>query len=111
MPDSRHFVTTWLDGRQTFGLRMVDTETRTTRTIYGAPASLLSPSVSPDGTRLAFVTGVGRWKLVEIMLGDGRVRQLGSGAQVEWYPSIGPDGTRLVFAQSSATASTFARWH
>jgi len=62
--------------------------------------ALLNPSVSPDGTRLAFVTGDGRWKLAEVTPGDGRVRQLGSGSQVVWYPSIGPAGARLAFADS-----------
>jgi hypothetical protein len=36
--------------------------------------------VSPDGGRVAFVTGDTRWKLVEVTLDNGRVRQLESGS-------------------------------
>ena len=104
MPDSRHLVT------EPHGnlpiLVMVDTDTSTSRTILKTPMSLLSPTVSPDGTRLAFVTGDSRWKLAEVTLSDGRVRELGSGSRTSWFPSLAPDGLRLAYAASSPDGFT-----
>ena len=98
MPDSRHIVAyMFLDGQDR--LRMADIETGTSRTIYSSPAAVLNPSVSPDGSRIAFITGDARWKLVEVVLADGRVRALGTGSQASWFPSLNPDGTRLAFAE------------
>jgi Tol biopolymer transport system component len=101
MPDGRRFVTETIPSGGRPGLAMVDTGTLTSRTILRSPAALLNPNVSPDGTRLAFVTGDGRWKLAEVTLGDGRVREIGSGNPLSWYPSLSPDGTRLAFAGGS----------
>jgi hypothetical protein len=97
MPDSRHYVTEMgQPGRP--GFAMVDTDSLTYRTILRSPTPLLNPSVSPDGTRLAYTTGDGRWRLVEVTLADGRVRELGSGIGISWFPSLGPDGARLAFS-------------
>jgi Tol biopolymer transport system component len=101
MPDSRHFVTETPHAGLP-GFVMVDTDavTTRTRTFLRSPTPLLNPSVSPDGRRLAFVTGTVSWNLAEVTLDDGRVRQLGSGSRVSWYPSLAPDGMRLAFANS-----------
>ena len=99
MPDSRHFVTEKPHAGSP-GVVIVDTDTLTARTILRSPTPLLNPSVSPDGTRLAFVTGNSRWNLAEVTLGDGRVRQLETGSRTSWFPSLAPDGLRLAFANS-----------
>jgi Tol biopolymer transport system component/predicted Ser/Thr protein kinase len=97
MPDAQHIVAyMFLDGIDR--LRMVNVETGTTRTIYSSPAAILNPAVSPDGSRLAFVTGDVRWKLVEVLLAGGLVRELGSGGRASLFPSLSPDGARLAFA-------------
>jgi Tol biopolymer transport system component len=101
MPDSRHVVAYMFQDAQD-RLRMIDTETEASRTIYTSTASVLNPSVSPDATRLAFSTGDARWKLVEVSLSDGRVRALGGGSRAMWYPSLSPDGTRLAFSAASS---------
>ena len=81
MPDSRHIVAYMSLDRPRSARAWSDIETGTSRTIYSSPAAVLNPSVSPDGSRLAFVTGDVRWKLVEVVLADGRVRALGTGSQ------------------------------
>jgi Tol biopolymer transport system component/predicted Ser/Thr protein kinase len=98
MSDSRHFVSEEME-LGTPGFAMVDTDTLASRTILRSQFPLLTPSVSPDGTRLAYGTGDGRWKLVEVSMADGRVRELGSGSHLAWFPSLNPDGTRLAFAE------------
>jgi Tol biopolymer transport system component len=97
MPDSRRFVSEVLQG-QRFGMAMTDIETGMSRTISLSSTGTLNPGVSPDGTRLAFIVGDVRWKLVEVSVGDGRVRDLRDGNVISWFPSLSPDGTRLAFA-------------
>ena len=88
---------------------MVDTEVGTSRTILSSPMTLEDPKVSPDGKHLAFVTGDPRWKLIEVTLADGRVRELGSGGRASRFPSLSPDGTRLAFADTSAGNDSYIR--
>jgi Tol biopolymer transport system component/predicted Ser/Thr protein kinase len=98
LPDSRHLVMAPpMTGGQLSGIALVDTEAQTARLILRSPTSLLAPSVSPDGARLAFVTGESRWKLAEVMLADGRVRELETGGRQSLFPSLNPDGTRLAY--------------
>lgn len=98
MPDSRHIAMEEQASR--FGFAMVDTHTLTSRTILRSPTPLMTPSVSPDGKRLAFGIGDDRWRLVEVTVADGRVREIGSGSRLPWFPSVSPDGTRLAFADA-----------
>ena len=77
---------------------VVDSETQISRAIFTSPEIILQSSVSPDGTRLAFVSGELREKLVEVRIADGRVRALESGSHLSRFPSLSPDGTRLAFS-------------
>jgi len=101
MPDSRHVVSVRVLDGQGVGLSLIDTEAGTTRIILTSPVMLMDPTVSPDGKHLAFVTGDDRWKLIEVTLADGRVRELGSGVRFSMFPSLSPDGTRLAFSDGS----------
>ena len=103
LPDSRHVVTARVQDGQGVGLALVDTETGTIRTILTGPMLLMDPRASPDGKRMAFVTGDDRSKLIEVTVADGRTRELGSGVRVSMFPSLSPDGTRLAFVDHSAT--------
>ena len=109
MPDSRHVVSSRLQAGHGSRIVMIDTETSTARTILSSPVSVLGPSVSPDGTRLAFASGDDRWKLAEVTLADGRARDLASGSSTAMFPSLSPDGTRLAFADSAAGMNSAIR--
>jgi Tol biopolymer transport system component/predicted Ser/Thr protein kinase len=99
MPDSRRLVATV--GARESALTVIDTDVLEMRTLWATPLPLLNPSASPDGARLAFVTGDTRWKLAEVAIDDGRVRVFDSGSRAAWYPSLSPDGTRLMFADDA----------
>jgi len=64
------------------------------------------PSVSPDGNRLAYVTGEPEWDVVEISLADRSVHSLVAGGGIAWWPAWHPSGTH--FAYSTAREGAFA---
>ncbi|HTP60434.1 MAG TPA: hypothetical protein VMM82_16040, partial [Spirochaetia bacterium] len=62
-------------------------------------AHLWQPSISPDGTRLVAVQGVGPYsRLVSVDMASGSLRVLISWAEGNLYtPAFSPDGRRLAF--------------
>ena len=60
-------------------LLIVDTMDGTQRTVGVAPTGFASPSVSPDGKRIAYETGQFGWDILEISIPNGEFRTLVSG--------------------------------
>ena len=59
-----------------------------------------SPAVSPDGTRVAYVTlrhGNGSFNIVTTTLDGGELRQLTLGTRSGRVPAWSPDGTRIAY--------------
>jgi Tol biopolymer transport system component/predicted Ser/Thr protein kinase len=105
MPDSRRLVVVSLPGPN-MTLSMLDTATGTARVIYLSAYSLLTPAVSPDGHRIAFMGGDVSWELAEIQVPSGRVRTMPSAGGVSWWPAWAPSGTHYAFiADRSAQPS------
>jgi len=75
--DNRHIAIVLRNGsgdRST--LLTVDTTDGTRRTIGVAPTGFESPSVSPDGKRIAYETGQFGWDILEISIPNGELRTL-----------------------------------
>lgn len=97
MPDSRRVVLIGpsdLEGT----LFIVDTVDGGKRTIYASPDTLLYPSVSPDGKRIAFASGRSEWNLVEVAVPSGQVRTMLAGGGVSFFPAWAPSGTHYLYA-------------
>ena len=56
-----------------------------------------SPSVSPDGKRIAYETGQFGWDVLEISIPNGEVRTLVSGG-ISRMPDWAPSGTHFIFS-------------
>ena len=97
MPDNRRLL---LVRREGDGSRMVMLDARdgSTRPIYSSPSPALTPTVSPDGKKIAYVEGRAEWNLMEISVPEGRVSTLLAGGGVAWYPAWAPSGTHYLFA-------------
>jgi hypothetical protein len=58
---------------------------------------MLSGSVSPDGTRLAYVAGEYSWDVLEVSLADRTTRALVAGGGIAVWPDWAPSGTHFLF--------------
>jgi Tol biopolymer transport system component len=98
MPDSRRLVVGQMREDGSFALSILDTRDGSRRVLYASPEILLSPAVSPDGTRLAFSTGRVQWHLLEVGIPDGRVRTLLAAGGISVNPAWSPSGASYLFS-------------
>jgi Tol biopolymer transport system component len=105
MPDGRRVVLTRIVGPEAHTLSMLDTITGTDRVFYVSPQALTSGGVSPDGRRVAYVSGRIQWNIVEISTSDGRVRTLQASGGITQFPAWTASGTRYLH-----TAYHGGRW-
>ena len=97
-PDNRHMAIVVRNGsgdRST--LSIVDTTDGTRRTVGVTPTGFASPSVSPDGKRIAYETGQFGWDILEISIPNGEIRTLVSGG-IAMKPDWAPSGTHFIFS-------------
>ncbi|WP_442902992.1 Tol-Pal system beta propeller repeat protein TolB [Gilliamella sp. wkB108] len=88
-------------GPFTHELRVADYDGYDQITIHRAKKTLMSPTWSPDGKKLAYVTfESGRSALVLQTLDTGSVETIASFPQHNGAPSFSPDGSKLAFALS-----------
>lgn len=97
MPDSRRIVLTRIVGPDAHTLSMLDTSQGAHRVFYVSPEALTSGAVSPDGTRVAYVTGRIQWNIIEIRIADGRARTLQASGGISQFPVWTASGTRYVY--------------
>ncbi|MGD0049895.1 MAG: protein kinase [Bryobacteraceae bacterium] len=101
-PDSRHLLVSGGNFNNTISL--IDSTDGSSRVIYRATGLLLSPSVSPDGKKIAYSGGAAEWNVLEISLPEGRVHTVVGGGGVSWEPDWAPSGTHYLFSTFSTGA-------
>ena len=97
MPDSRRVVLTRIVGPDAHTLSMLDTIQGAHRVFYVSPEALTSGAASPDGTRVAYVTGRIQWNIIEVRIADGRARTLQASGGINQFPVWTASGTRYVY--------------
>jgi serine/threonine protein kinase len=103
LPDSRHLAVT---GRQhPSELVLWDTESSAKRLLLRTTVHLRDPSVSADGSRLAFDTGTSDSDVMELAIESGAVRPLRATGVYEQDPDYSPSGDRFVYSDWSTGAS------
>ncbi len=101
-PDNRHVAIAVRNG----GLAIIDTIDGTRRTIGASATGFESPSVSPDGKRIAYETGQFGWDILEISIPNGEVRTVVSGG-ISLTPDWAPSGTHFIFSIPTGEGTGF----
>jgi len=96
LPDSRHLVIAELTGGLSSRQLLVDVANDARRVIYSSPESLFYPSVSPDGTRIAYTAAATEWDVLEVTLRAGSVHTMLGGGGVSWAPDWAHSGTHYL---------------
>ncbi len=84
-----------------FRLQVADSDGFNPQTIVTSPEPLLSPSWSPDGQRLLYVSFEDkRAKVYSQTVGDGRREMIAEFSGINSAPAVSPDGKRLALTLS-----------
>ena len=96
-PDSRHLAVLDIDiPGDRHSLSVYDVLTGRGKEVYSSPDGLRSPSVSPDGRRIAYAKAAIEWDIIEVSVPSGAVRALQAGGGFSWMPSWAPSGSHYL---------------
>jgi len=97
MPDSRYAV--FSDSTATHHSQIYMTDTRSGRywPVFLEDRPAAAPSVSPDGARVAYESGLSHADVIAVPLGDGQVRTLLGTSRTEQMADTSPVGQQLVY--------------
>jgi eukaryotic-like serine/threonine-protein kinase len=97
LPDSRRLMY-----RGAGRVLLLDTQDGSRRVVYASESGLGSIAVSPDGNRLAYVTGRPEWDVIEISLPSAQVRTvMAENGVISFQPDWHPSGTHFLVAKST----------
>lgn len=96
------YVTATGTGRNTqYALMVADSDGHNPQTVVRSPEPLLSPSWSPDGNRIAYVSFEGGNSTIFIQnIGSGAREQVAKFRGINSAPSFSPDGRKLAMTLS-----------
>src|SRR5579864_6773606 len=98
MPDSRRVVLSFGSPAHPHQqLWMADTATDRVEAITADEGRKMTPSVSPDGKKIAYSSEVFNYDVVEMPVEGGPVRPLVATSQDELFPAWSPVGSRLAY--------------
>lgn len=88
-------------GETLFGLQVADSDGHNPQTILSSREPIMSPSWSPDGNRLAYVSFEGKRSAVYVQdVRTGQREQVTSSPGINGAPAWAPDGQRLALTLS-----------
>ncbi len=100
-------ATTWLPDSRRLMYRgasrvlLLDTQDGSRRVVYASESGLGNIALSPDGKRLAYITGRAEWDVIEISLPSAQVRTLmAENGVISFQPDWHPSGTHFLVAKS-----------
>lgn len=110
-PDGKTLVFAGTQHRPTSDLYSKPVDGRVVTQLTSAPGDDAMPSISPDGTRLAFASNrSGNWDIYVMPVTGGPAVQVTTDSGDELHPSWSPDGAKLVFSRLGAASSRWEMW-
>lgn len=110
-PDGKTLIFAGTQHRPTSDLYAKPVDGRVVTQLTSASGDDAMPSVSPDGTRLAFASNrSGNWDIYVMPVAGGPAVQVTLDSGDELHPSWSPDGTKLVFSRLGAASGRWEMW-
>lgn len=110
-PDGKTLVFAGTQHRPTSDLYSKPVDGRVVTQLTSAAGDDAMPSVSPDGTRLAFASNrAGNWDIFVMPVAGGPAVQVTTDAGDELHPSWSPEGDKLVFSRLGAASGRWEMW-
>ena len=97
--------------RPTFDLYRKNIDGRTVTLLTDDPSDDLMPTISPDGSTVAFASNrTGNWDIFTMPLTGGAPTQITFDADEEVQPTWSPDGKRLAFSRLNGRTGAWEIW-
>ncbi len=109
--DGRHMAFAGTQHRTTADIYIKRIDSRVVTQLTNDAAEDTMPSISPDGTRIAFASNrSGNWDIFVMPISGGRPLQVTSDPSHEVHPSWSPDGTRLIYNRLGLSSGRWEMW-
>ncbi|MEY3142889.1 MAG: hypothetical protein RLY21_1382 [Planctomycetota bacterium] len=97
--------------RTTFDLYKKSVDGRTVTQLTNDPSDDLMPSISPDGTMVAYASNRnGNWDIFTMPIAGGAPTQITFDIDEEVQPTWAPDGKRLAFSRQNGRTGAWEIW-
>ncbi|MEO0511728.1 MAG: DPP IV N-terminal domain-containing protein [Planctomycetota bacterium] len=110
-PNGTHVYFASTRHRDTADIYIKSVRGRAVRQLTTDPANDVMPSISPDGTQLAFASDrAGSWDIYITDVNGGQARPITTSTTQELHPTFSPDGTRLAYCRLGETSGRWELW-
>jgi Tol biopolymer transport system component len=101
-PDGRHVLAAVTLGPTGYRLAIADSETNAMRPILAAPEVIGRPTLSSDGRRIVYSTGLADWDIFEFTIEGRRVRPLVATSRPELGVQWSPSGDQFLYSTDAS---------
>lgn len=110
-PDGGHIVFASTQHRHTSDIYIKSIAGEVVTQLTADPADDVMPSVSPDGTRIAFASNRGgNWDIYVMPITGGQAVRVSSDSADELHPTWSPDGTKLAYCRMGEVSGRWEIW-